>query len=130
MRREAHGSTSNCQTTQANCRGASRSHGPPWTLSTKKTNASLATPLTAITVSISASLRARSSCVIVIASSLYHCILVGLELDAHSYCGVFGDGENGAYEWFVWRKGVLETSDVAYGIAEIALRDVLNKAVV
>ena len=61
---------------------------------------------------------------------LYHRILVGLELDAHSYCGVFGDGENGAYEWFVWRKGVLETSDVAYGIAEIALRDVLNKAVV
>ncbi|SEG55948.1 hypothetical protein SAMN05421819_3534 [Bryocella elongata] len=40
-------------------------------------------------------------------------------------CGVFGDGENGAYEWFTWRFGVLATSDGAYGAPEIALRDVL-----
>lgn len=43
------------------------------------------------------------------------------------HCGVFGDGDNGAYEWFIWQSGVLETSDCAYGIPEIALRDVLNK---
>jgi hypothetical protein len=57
----------------------------------------------------------------------YHCISLGLD---SFYCGTFGDGENGAYESFVWREGVLETSDVAYGSPEIALRDVLNKVVV
>lgn len=57
----------------------------------------------------------------------YHCVHVSLDI----YCGVFGDGDNGAYEWFVWREdGTLETSDVAYGCPEIALRDVLNKVVV
>jgi hypothetical protein len=42
-----------------------------------------------------------------------------------SFCGVFGDGENGAYEWFIWREGTLETSDCAYGSVAVALRDVL-----
>jgi len=42
-------------------------------------------------------------------------------------CGVFGDGDNAAYEWFVWRNGVLQTSNVAYGNPETALRDVLTK---
>jgi hypothetical protein len=55
---------------------------------------------------------------------LYHYIYAGSE-DAH--CGVFGDGDNAAYEWFLWRNGTLETSDAAYGIPEVALRDVLNK---
>lgn len=41
--------------------------------------------------------------------------------------GVFGDGENGAYEWFTWSNGDLETSDAAYGDSAIALRDVLNR---
>lgn len=55
---------------------------------------------------------------------LYHCIA----LDADdSYCGVIGDGANGSYEWFIWRKGKLETSNVGYGIIAVALRDVLSK---
>ncbi|MHB8241779.1 MAG: hypothetical protein ACYDHN_07285 [Solirubrobacteraceae bacterium] len=60
------------------------------------------------------------------AVDLYHCISVGLDV----LCGVFGEGDNAAYEWFVWREGVLETSDVAYGSPEVALRDVLNQVVV
>ena len=56
-------------------------------------------------------------------SYMYHCIWLGDE----SYCGVVGDGPNGAYEWFVWRQGQLETSDVGYGSTEAALRDVQNK---
>jgi hypothetical protein len=39
--------------------------------------------------------------------------------------GVFGDGENGCYEWFIWRDSVLIHSDAAYGMPEAALRDVL-----
>lgn len=58
---------------------------------------------------------------------LYHCIAIGL---GDSYCGVFGDGDNGAYEWFVWQNNSLETSNAAYGMTEVALRDVLNKVVV
>lgn len=56
---------------------------------------------------------------------LYHCIWLG---DEH-FCGVFGDGPNGAYEWFLWRNGNLETSDVGYGSTEVALREVLNRVV-
>jgi hypothetical protein len=55
---------------------------------------------------------------------LYHCIWLGDD----SFCGVFGDGPNGAYEWFMWRDGQLETSDVGYGSTETAMRAVLNKA--
>jgi hypothetical protein len=41
--------------------------------------------------------------------------------------GVFGDGDNGAYEWFIWRAGELTHSDKGYGQTDIALRDVLLK---
>jgi hypothetical protein len=58
------------------------------------------------------------------AVAVYHCIAVYM----HEYCGVFGDGDNGAYEWFVWRPGSLETSDNAYGSPVVALRDGLIKA--
>lgn len=44
-------------------------------------------------------------------------------------CGVFGDGDNAAYEWFIWSNGVLDTSDVAFGSPTIALRDALNRAI-
>ena len=54
VRREGHGSTSNCPPTLANCRHGSRSPGRPWTPSTKKTSASWAMPLTATTASTSA----------------------------------------------------------------------------
>lgn len=50
-------------------------------------------------------------------------------LDGQNYCGVFGDGENGAYEWFVFSGGILETSDCGYGDDSIALRESLNAAV-
>ena len=54
-RREGRGSTPTCPPTRTNCRDASRSPGRPWTRSTKKTNGSWATPLTATTASTFAS---------------------------------------------------------------------------
>lgn len=54
---------------------------------------------------------------------LYYCVPIDIE----SYCGVFGDGDNAAYEWFVWHEGVLRTSDDAYGSPDIALRYGLNQ---
>lgn len=40
---------------------------------------------------------------------------------------VFGDPENGAYEWLIRRAGKIEKhSDCGYGQAAIALRDGLN----
>lgn len=59
---------------------------------------------------------------------LYYCVLLGIEGGANSYCGVFGDGDNASYEWFIWRRGKLQTSDKGYGDTTVALRDVLNKA--
>src|SRR5207249_4411130 len=50
-RRQVLGSTPHCPRTRANCKDASRSPGGPWTLSTKRTNESWVTPLTAITAS-------------------------------------------------------------------------------
>lgn len=41
-------------------------------------------------------------------------------------CGVFGDGPNGSYEWFIWRDNKLQTSNDGYGSLHVALRDVLN----
>ncbi len=42
--------------------------------------------------------------------------------------GVFGDGEMGAYEWFVWKDGKFsETSQMGYGNPAGALRDVLER---
>jgi len=37
--------------------------------------------------------------------------------------GVFGDGGNGAYEWFIWDElqQTLRTSDVGYGCIGVAL---------
>jgi hypothetical protein len=58
---------------------------------------------------------------------LYHYLWLGMYQRSQSYCGVFGDGDNAAYEWFIWRNGQLETSNDAYGMTEVALRDVLNK---
>jgi hypothetical protein len=57
--------------------------------------------------------------------AIFHCIHV----DADRYCGVVGDGDNGCYEWFTFERGVLLVSDCGYGIAEAALRDVLNQEV-
>ena len=55
---------------------------------------------------------------------LYQCVWLGSD----DFCGVFGDGPNGAYEWFVWRDGKLETSDVGYGSTEAALRSALTRS--
>ena len=54
---------------------------------------------------------------------LYHTIW----LWGRTCCGVFGDGENGAYEWFIWDDEWLETSDCGYGSMSVALQDVLKK---
>lgn len=61
------------------------------------------------------------------AVTIFHCLRLH---GAKYFCGVFGDGDNGAYEWFIWDGAYLETSDVAYGMSEVALRDVLNKVTV
>lgn len=55
------------------------------------------------------------------ARTLYHCVTPG-----YGYCifvGVFGDGENGAYEWFIWDDITkkVRTSNVAYGCDGVAL---------
>jgi hypothetical protein len=52
------------------------------------------------------------------AKAVYFC----LGLWGEACCGVFGDGDNAAYEWFVWQDGKLETSDCAYGSSSVALR--------
>ncbi len=59
--------------------------------------------------------------------TIYHIVW----LDGAHFCGVFGDGENAAYEWFDFdgERQKLETSDCGYGGTDSALRDVLNKAV-
>lgn len=52
---------------------------------------------------------------------LYHSI----SLNSGLYVGVFGDGPNASYEWFIWDSGELRTSDKGYGADHWALRDVL-----
>jgi hypothetical protein len=39
------------------------------------------------------------------------------------FVGVFGDGANGAYEWFIWDENTatLKTSDCGYGCTGVAL---------
>lgn len=54
--------------------------------------------------------------------AIYYCIPVYTE----GFCGVFGDGANGCYEWFIWNRGELQHSDSAYGMQEAPLRDVLT----
>lgn len=53
----------------------------------------------------------------------YRSIYQSIWTDTDALVGVFGDGANGAYEWFIWRSGKLRTSDVAYGSDYAALRD-------
>jgi hypothetical protein len=60
--------------------------------------------------------------------TIYHWLWLDLHLD----CGVWGDGANGAYEWFVLEKlpdgsYQLESSDMGYGSAPYALKTVLQK---
>lgn len=50
-----------------------------------------------------------------------------IDVDMDVTVEVFGDPENGAYEWLIRRLGVVEMhSDAGYGICAIALRDGLN----
>jgi hypothetical protein len=54
--------------------------------------------------------------------TVYHCV----EADYRDvYVGVFGDGANGSYEWFIWDGGTqtLRTSDCGYGCTGVALCD-------
>lgn len=41
----------------------------------------------------------------------------------HAAFGVFGDGNNGCYEWFIWEDGRVETSDQGWGCSEFALQE-------
>ncbi len=56
---------------------------------------------------------------------IFHCI----QTDTDVWLGVAGDGNNGAYEWFIFHdlgsKRTLETSDCGYGDTAVALREVL-----
>ena len=50
-----------------------------------------------------------------------------IDLDLNRFVGVFGDGDNAVYEWFIWnqsadRKG-LQFSQQQYGAPACALRD-------
>ncbi len=54
---------------------------------------------------------------------IFHCLCVQTEM----WVGVFGDGDNGAYETFVWTSGKLTCSDVGWGDTALALKDVLNR---
>ena len=55
---------------------------------------------------------------------VFHCIRLW-----DCWVGVAGDGDNGCYEYFVWKDGKLTTSDVGYGCTDTALRDVLKEVV-
>jgi hypothetical protein len=44
-------------------------------------------------------------------------------IDLNTFIGVFGDGPNGSYEWFIWEAGQLRTSDKGFGSDSAALRD-------
>lgn len=48
------------------------------------------------------------------AVTVYHCVWVNY---GQALVGVFGDGANGSYEWFIWSEdeGKLRTSDAGYG---------------
>ncbi len=45
------------------------------------------------------------------------------------FCGVFGDGDNGAYEWFEYdaKNKKLETSNVGFGHVSYALEEVMKR---
>ncbi len=60
--------------------------------------------------------------------TIFHHLWLDLDLE----CGVWGDGGNGCYEWFVLEKlpdgsYQLETSDMGYGSTPYALKTVLQK---
>ena len=53
-------------------------------------------------------------------------ILIAFQLDKTSWLGVFGDPDNGAYEWFDTGWGKFEHSNSGFGGPLAALRDILN----
>ncbi len=55
------------------------------------------------------------------------CLYQSVWTDVAAFVGVFGDGSNGCYEWFIWEAGKLRTSDSGYGSDCAALRDGLNE---
>jgi hypothetical protein len=56
------------------------------------------------------------------AKTLFHFVW----LNGGDCCGVFGDGDNGGYEWFAFIRGSFKHTDCGYGCTEAALKDVLN----
>jgi hypothetical protein len=52
--------------------------------------------------------------------TLYYCVAPDYR---NIYVGVFGDGGNGAYEWFIWDADTrkLRTSDCGFGCEGVAL---------
>lgn len=54
---------------------------------------------------------------------VFHCI----KIDREAWIGVAGDGDNGSYEWFLWRSGKLECSNDGYGNAFKPLLDILSE---
>jgi hypothetical protein len=53
-------------------------------------------------------------------NTVYCCVDVDYR---YVFVGVFGDGSNGAYEWFIWDQdaATLRTSDCGYGCTGVAL---------
>lgn len=56
---------------------------------------------------------------------VFHCIHV----DADHWVGVAGDGNNGSYEYFVFKDGKLTITDRGFGDTTVALRMVLGQEV-
>ena len=60
--------------------------------------------------------------------TLFHLVWLGGGPAGYlEYCGVYGDGANGVYEWFIFRNGRLETSNTQWGSDQWALQAVLNR---
>jgi hypothetical protein len=52
------------------------------------------------------------------------------EIDEDHWAGVIGDGENAAYEFFVWTPHSFSKSEVGYGDSLYAFRKVLRQEII
>ena len=58
--------------------------------------------------------------------TLFNTVFHAMEIEDRQWVGVFGDGDNGSYEWFYCTPSRVAHSDCGYGSPMAALRDGLN----